>query len=346
MQRIALGSLAATLVALVGCTAETGGPSKAEYAADVSTGARGGKADEADFCEENGWYGDGICDWFCPLTDQDCTDDACTVGADSTCGEGETCQPGYCYFYCPPGGDCCAPAHCEAAADFCTSALCGPGTYCDEEADACVPVEDDFCPRALCAPGTVCDEEEDRCVPVDDDCPPVLCELYCPYGFETGEDGCAICSCADEPPAPTCPPTGVLCTDECEDGRTPGGAPCNRGAWNDETCSCDPLPAECPPTGVLCTDECEDGRTPGGAPCNRGAWNDATCSCDPLPPAACVRGGCSSQLCVPAGGPPVYTTCEWRPEYACIQQQVCEPQADGSCGFTDTPESDACFADL
>ena len=26
-------------------------------------------------------------------------------------------------------------------------------------------------------------------------CSPVMCTLYCEYGFKTGEDGCPICSC-------------------------------------------------------------------------------------------------------------------------------------------------------
>ena len=48
--------------------------------------------------------------------------------------------------------------------DFCPTALCGPGTVCDEKQDKCVPASD-FCPTALCGPGTVCDEKQDKCVP-------------------------------------------------------------------------------------------------------------------------------------------------------------------------------------
>ncbi len=30
-------------------------------------------------------------------------------------------------------------AACEAPSDFCPTALCGPGTVCDEKQDKCVP---------------------------------------------------------------------------------------------------------------------------------------------------------------------------------------------------------------
>lgn len=67
---------------------------------------------------------------------------------------------------------------------------------------------------------------------------------------------------------------------------------------------------------------------------------------DPLPvciqdPAPCVRSGCSGQLCAEE---PMFSTCEWREEYACYQAAACERQADGQCGFTPTPELAACLA--
>ena len=36
-------------------------------------------------------------------------------------------------------------------------------TACGERDDKEAP--SDFCPTALCGPGTVCDEEQDKCVP-------------------------------------------------------------------------------------------------------------------------------------------------------------------------------------
>ena len=54
----------------------------------------------------------------------------------------------------------------------------------------------------------------------------------------------------------------------------------------------------------------------------------------------CIKTGCSSQVC---SDHDVITTCEWRPEYACYQKATCERQADGNCGFTQTPALRACL---
>lgn len=59
--------------------------------------------------------------------------------------------------------------------------------------------------------------------------------------------------------------------------------------------------------------------------------------------AACVHGGCSNQLCVQAGEDAV-STCEFRPEYACYAQALCERQASGKCGFTPTDALASCLA--
>jgi hypothetical protein len=59
------------------------------------------------------------------------------------------------------------------------------------------------------------------------------------------------------------------------------------------------------------------------------------------PLAPCVRTGCSGHVCADQHR---YTTCEFRPEYACYQQATCERQADGACGFTQTPALSACLA--
>lgn len=59
-------------------------------------------------------------------------------------------------------------------------------------------------------------------------------------------------------------------------------------------------------------------------------------------PAGCFVGGCSGQVCSDQEG--VVSTCEWRAEYACYQTATCERQADGECGWTETPELTACLA--
>ncbi len=59
----------------------------------------------------------------------------------------------------------------------------------------------------------------------------------------------------------------------------------------------------------------------------------------------CAVAGCSGQLCVSADeAGNIVTTCEFRSEYACYAEASCEPQADGQCGWTETPELERCLA--
>ncbi|HXK34959.1 MAG TPA: Gmad2 immunoglobulin-like domain-containing protein [Candidatus Paceibacterota bacterium] len=54
----------------------------------------------------------------------------------------------------------------------------------------------------------------------------------------------------------------------------------------------------------------------------------------------CFRTGCSGQVC---SLKEVITTCEFLPQYACYWTAACERQADGECGFTQTPELISCL---
>lgn len=64
---------------------------------------------------------------------------------------------------------------------------------------------------------------------------------------------------------------------------------------------------------------------------------------DTFDAAACQRAGCSNQAC--ANSPNVITTCDFRPEYACYQNNSsCESQATGHCGWTETPALLQCLA--
>ncbi|OGG75357.1 hypothetical protein A3A41_04440 [Candidatus Kaiserbacteria bacterium RIFCSPLOWO2_01_FULL_54_22] len=59
----------------------------------------------------------------------------------------------------------------------------------------------------------------------------------------------------------------------------------------------------------------------------------------------CAVAGCSGQLCVSADeAANIVTTCEYRAEYACYKEAHCGPQADGKCGWTQTPELQRCLA--
>ena len=60
------------------------------------------------------------------------------------------------------------------------------------------------------------------------------------------------------------------------------------------------------------------------------------------PPGArrCFKTGCSSEVCADRD---VVTTCIFRPEFACYQKAICARQANGECGFTQTPELTSCL---
>jgi len=55
----------------------------------------------------------------------------------------------------------------------------------------------------------------------------------------------------------------------------------------------------------------------------------------------CIKTGCSGQICSDES---VISTCEYRPEYECYKKATCERQANGNCGFTQTPELKSCLA--
>jgi hypothetical protein len=55
---------------------------------------------------------------------------------------------------------------------------------------------------------------------------------------------------------------------------------------------------------------------------------------------ACKPTGCSGQIC---SDEDVASTCEFMPKYMCYKSAVCERQATGLCGWTETPELKACL---
>ncbi len=65
----------------------------------------------------------------------------------------------------------------------------------------------------------------------------------------------------------------------------------------------------------------------------------------PITKNECVVGGCSGQVCGEASTVDgMVTTCEYRAEYACYKEALCERQATGMCGWTDTLELRACLS--
>jgi len=60
-------------------------------------------------------------------------------------------------------------------------------------------------------------------------------------------------------------------------------------------------------------------------------------------PAPCRRTGCSGELC---SNQNVISACLWRAEYACFSEATCERQANGSCGWTQTPGYLQCIQNI
>jgi len=56
---------------------------------------------------------------------------------------------------------------------------------------------------------------------------------------------------------------------------------------------------------------------------------------------SCFAAGCSGELC--SEDPNLASPCIFREEFACYQNATCERQADGQCGWTSTPDLDACL---
>ncbi|MDP3974312.1 MAG: hypothetical protein Q8P92_05775 [Candidatus Daviesbacteria bacterium] len=57
----------------------------------------------------------------------------------------------------------------------------------------------------------------------------------------------------------------------------------------------------------------------------------------------CFVAGCSNQLCVDEEEKDIVTTCEFREEYECYKDALCERQKDGGCGWTQTKDLLECI---
>lgn len=55
----------------------------------------------------------------------------------------------------------------------------------------------------------------------------------------------------------------------------------------------------------------------------------------------CIKGGCSGTICQSKNMPPVFTTCEYLPEYDCYKEINCEC-IDGKCEWSKTEKFDKC----
>ncbi|CAH1790057.1 unnamed protein product, partial [Owenia fusiformis] len=121
-----------------------------------------------------------------------------------------------------PRGDGCNTCFCTDGVVGCTEAFCAhckkdgilyplgasvPGSWPCEHC-RCVndPDTDILDAKIICAikgcPPPACQNPvtmPGQCCPVCKGCNPIMCTMFCEFGFKKDANGCDICSCADDP---------------------------------------------------------------------------------------------------------------------------------------------------
>lgn len=165
---------------------------------DVATSDAAASDAAVDLCALNNWYGDRVCDSFCPLPDPDCSDSCVTFGL-------------YSDRYCD--------TNCDLEDPDCTDTCVTLGHYGDRFCDTTCVLSDPDC-EDPCVTGNsyndgTCDS---NCSQADPDC-----SQTCPANAHLGSDGNCYCDSGYEPdlmgvscvPVGTCPAHSHSQGDSC-----------------------------------------------------------------------------------------------------------------------------------
>lgn len=148
-------------------------------------------------------------------------------------------------------------------------------------------------------------------------CPPVTCDLYCPYGYQKDEKGCEICRCVNR-----CEP--VLCDLHCEYGFA-------RDVNGCEICQCN-KPPECAP--APCFLHCRHGYKKDEKGCD-------TCECNPPPQCDTDRPADCQMACENGYEHDPMTGCAI---CKCAEPCICTDVWIPVCGCDGRTYSNSCYA--
>lgn len=334
-------------VILTGCIAP---PSEDGSRLTKEEAKRVQKGDARDLCEAYGWYGDGICDEFCPNTDPDCAVNCLAI---PVCADDEI-----------------EVESCEGLEDCEENSMCGVTIYCaEDQISSCLAypscqagyVEVETCPadvscveETLCGSTILCmDTVQCAAIPV---CPEGYEEVQaCSYNDPNLGDCHEVTECGAtilcEQPIyqceayPVCP-EGTLEVDGCDPNVDP--TTCTEHSICGHTIYCQEGTINCLaypvcPAGYREVQNCS---APSG--CHTETMCGVTIQCEELSgnecvtDADCFRTGCSGQICA---AQQIATTCEYLPEYACYDAPTtsCGCNSEGLCGFAQTDALAACL---
>ncbi|MGI5862618.1 MAG: hypothetical protein ACOX6T_11255 [Myxococcales bacterium] len=215
-----------------------------------------------------------LCDMWCPngfqRDERGCEICACNPGcrSDAECAAGEVCRqdPTHPCSWGPcPMHELAPPMLCLPACSSLDERACGQRPDCrGVYGSACDP-------SGNCTP-----DREFRCEDANGACEPVLCDMWCPTGFQRDERGCEICACnpgcgsdADCGPGERCE-AGVETCDAAGNCQVSEGVCRPAGCFTDAECGPGMACLGCPPNAL-----CE---LPGFCAPQGACWSDADCA--------------------------------------------------------------------